>query len=137
VPTQDRLTVGVIVFGDSMCIRYVNPYVERLLMGHANRSRVNESNIGMDIATLVAQLRAHASGEMVSRIAGPWDGVNSSQTGQPTFRMRAMTLPTERGTTQAPVLVLIEPYRDPNTPARSADSYFSRAASWSSQEPRM
>jgi hypothetical protein len=128
---------GVIVFGDSMCVRYINPYAQLLLMDHDNRSRVNETNIGMDIATLVAQLRAHASGEMVSRIAGPWDGVNSSRTGQATFRMHAVTLPTGRGTIQAPVLVLIEPRRDPNTPARSADSYFSRAASRISQEPRM
>ncbi len=137
VPIQDSLTVGVIVFGNSVCVRYINPYAQLLLQDHGNRSRVNETNIGMDIATLVAQLKAHASGEMVSRIAGPWNGLNSPRTGQANFRMRAMTLPTWRGTIQAPVLVLIEPCRDPNPPARSADSYFSRAASRISQEPRI
>ena len=108
-------TLGVIVFGDAMRIRYINPYAQNLLMNPADESRARVGDIGMDVAKLVAQLRERAPEKLVSYITASTEGVNSAQPRHETFRMRALHLDSRNKTAQVTVLVLIEPYRDQNT----------------------
>jgi hypothetical protein len=109
-------TVGMIVFGDAMCIRYINPYAQSLLMNPEDGSRARDGDIGMDVANLVAQLRERTPEKLVSHITASTEGVKSAQTRHEAFRMRALHLDSRKKSAQAPVLVLIEPYRDQNPP---------------------
>ena len=109
--TIPNCTMGIVVFGDRMQIRYINPYAQRLMQDHRSRGSVNESVVGMDLAVLVAQARDHAPAKMVSRMSGPWDGTNSITLDPMSFRLHAMALSNGLDVDRAPVLVLIKPIK--------------------------
>ncbi len=134
-PTRGSHTVGVIVFGDAMRIRYINPYAQSLLMNPADESRARVGDIGMDVAKLVAQLRERAPEKLVSYFTASTEDVNSAQPRHETFRMRALHLDSRKKTAQVTVLVLIEPYHDQNNPHPSQENASSLSEHKALNEP--